>query len=217
MCAIGGVILIAYIDCVYRLGQFGEMIASQFDVEKGCVKDIPEFMAFDFKGHYSVSAEWYRSRGISITDLYNVMAMYPNALVAINLNNCGIVLVLEDTFGSYSLKERQFISSFKFEVTPFKLATYEVGIVKTELRTLEVLQQVSRLIAVDLNGSLFTRVNTKGWIRLDYDVDKEYNRNVILSKYLEFCKKEDAYFLFMQNGEVQMANYDKGANTTKMI
>lgn len=189
------------VDCLYRVAPKCAVVKGSFDLKEGRIIQQPSLYEVDIAAYFPYYELNYKEYFMANVVLANVMCKYPTALLAVNYNNIGAIVVFEDKCMMHlaAINSPKEVIDLKERLKLPKARV--IGIAKMPVLTLEVMQPLMYLAAVDIDGEEYIPTE-KGPVKL-----RELCDNVTGSpsgnRYFEMCHTQDVLGNCSIDGKVE--------------
>lgn len=190
------------VDCVYRVAPDCSVIKGSFDLNTGRLVKYPDLYNVDITSYFAYYELNYSEYTLASRVLYNVMCKYPKALLAINYNNIGAIVVFEDKYIMYleAIKSVKEVVDLQNKIVLPKARV--IGIARSPILTFEVFQPLMYLAAVEIDDEeyILTEHGAKK-LREPCDVVEGKPSG---ARYFEMCNTQTAIGNCSVNGKVEL-------------
>lgn len=174
------------VDCVYRVAPMCGIMKGTFDTDTGRLVTYPDLFEVPVKDTYKYYPDNYTNcEAMPVRDLFNIMCRYMNALMAINYNNIGAIIVYPDKTQMY-LKATDAPGVFTpLEYRANKYESRVIGVQRMPMVTPEVFQPLMYLASTYIKGRECI-VTAKGIKQLHESCD-EVAGSPSMERYADMC------------------------------
>lgn len=153
---------VTVVDCVYRLDVKGELIPGKYDLEKDCIigteaysiahdrapaiDELYEYLPGNYDGTYTT---------LDIIALYSALMRSKDALIAINYNNIGAILVSERAAIRFLSYPDTYSMEHERHQPLFRPVT-AIGTLKAPVYSLAAMQPIMNICVFTLDGKPYS-------------------------------------------------------------
>lgn len=205
------------VPCVYRLHEQGEILQGTFNVLEGRLNTIPFLMKVDLSMYRFIAKDYFEHNLIGYKELVNKMCEDINALVVINYDNFGFIVIARDYHYKYLPVPQTYSQRISTVTDTMNFEIRAIGYCRTVMLTRDVRQDLAYLV-VDTFGKrpvIHTRFGPK--VVPDEILNANVDASILSKRYAEMCRTPDVYGMVVLNGEAVFVGANRESDSLFII